>query len=354
MTSRPGLITPGAFVPGSVDTPGGIAEALLLSATIKRTQEHSVGLNAEIAATNLPYLDDFTRTVDPGIGDSRYSNPDEAAASVNGSELRVDALQDASWAWSGAPRLAATYSFDFWVPAIGDTSAYFEVDTRRVFYEATPFVSYVVVAQSSPNDRWEYDVYGGAATISGTFTPDRETWYTVKWEVDPVSLQVRSKIWKTSDVEPDWENNGAAAAHPGSWSPFIFIAAPDAEEGRFDNLRADLWVAPPPSTEFSIDAVIASVPITIMADAIIKKTWTTTVGLDALVGHGGQMSIGSYFRAADDTSRTTHPRTGPHYGAHLDTHVISSQIYGALAAGTDLHEVLADLDARLTDLEGGN
>lgn len=269
----------GDFVLGSTGAPAPPGGEFDLSAVIQKTMAHTRSLDAEIAGTNLPYLDDFTRSVDPGIGDSRYTADDETQAYVNGSELRVRTagFGDASWVWSGAPRALATYSFDFYVPAqLNINTTFYEVDARKVRYNgATDWVSLAQVFQSDPADRWEYDVFGGDADIIGNFTPDRDEWYTIKWEVDPTVPQVRMKLWKRSDPEPgSWTATAAAAPYTNNWTPSIYISSdtPSAE-ARFDNLTADAWVPPPPQTSFTLDAVIASAPQFFDLDAVLFKRW---------------------------------------------------------------------------------
>jgi hypothetical protein len=131
-----------------------------------------------------------------------------------------------------------------------------------------------------------------------------------------------------------------------TWTPsaFTFTEREDVSATANANLMVGTYtddfvfvsgrVATPSAAEFFLTHTTHIIPL------------TTTFGLQAFLGAG--FSLEAFIQAA---THTTHPRTGPHTGTHLDTAVVTSAMLGSLPAGKDLHTVLADLDAMLTDLE---
>jgi hypothetical protein len=76
---------------------------------------------------------------------------------------------------------------------------------------------------------------------------------------------------------------------------------------------------------------------------------STQFKLLAWIGTGGKFGINSYIQP--DAQTTTHPRTGPHYDQTPADYLHTLTAFGTLPPGTSLHDVLVDIDHRITDLE---
>lgn len=85
-----------------------------------------------------------------------------------------------------------------------------------------------------------------------------------------------------------------------------------------------------------------------LVTTLIIQGETTEFALRAFIGRGGRFTMNAVIA---EVFHTTHLRTGPHYGTHPSDAIVSSALLGSLPPGTDLNTVLADLDAKLTDLE---
>lgn len=102
------------------------------------------------------------------------------------------------------------------------------------------------------------------------------------------------------------------------------------------------------------DSFVPGEPISVspaqprLVTTLIIQGETTEFTLRAYIGRGGRFTLGAVIA---DVFHTTHLRTGPHYGVHPSDAIVSSALLGSLPSGTDLNTVLADLDAKLTDLE---
>lgn len=85
-----------------------------------------------------------------------------------------------------------------------------------------------------------------------------------------------------------------------------------------------------------------------LAGLFLVSAPTPEIPLAAVIRAGGLISLAAYIQAA---THTTHLRTGPHFGEHPDTAIVTSATLGGNSPGTDLHTILSDLDALITDLE---
>lgn len=82
-------------------------------------------------------------------------------------------------------------------------------------------------------------------------------------------------------------------------------------------------------------------------------TWLAARGqfsLYALVAHGGAFDLNAVIQAL---FHTTHPRTGPHYAQTPSDFITLSQALGTLSAGDTLTTALAELEAKIRELERG-
>lgn len=266
--------------------------------------------------------------------------------SVDGSVGRLTANKSTDLALLGDNRIAAgAVYFDFFVPAdLSDSNALVSILTGA---EYPLFFDFYRISSTT----WQVDVseFYETSVCEYTFTPTASTWYRVKgtwagFANGPTTV----KVWKASDPEPaDAMAVGEigppedALTDPDDWfeSFELSMGAPRLEVMGFDNLRTlTFGTIQNPTTQDSFDF-----------DAVIKGSRSGTVPFDAVIA-----PLRFTLDAWTVGSRLKHDRQVDHFGTELDTVIAIDGAIGKYPSGELLHDVLADMVARITALEDGN